>query len=125
MTSSRLVTVKSTRPVASICDEQPHDQPDTLSLSAAILPTLHLFRRALFQISSGDWDFVIGADLSSANERQETTSAPTLPARSQVAKSSLEFANYFRLVLNNQPFYGPSVARARVINAHTLTRSER
>jgi hypothetical protein len=37
---------------------------------------------------------------------------------------SCEFANYFRLLSNNQAFYGPSVARARVINAHTLTRSE-
>jgi hypothetical protein len=38
---------------------------------------------------------------------------------------SFEFANYFRLVFNNHAVHGPSVARARVINAHTLTRSER
>ena len=38
---------------------------------------------------------------------------------------SCEFANYFRLVSNNHAFHGPSVARARVINAHTLTRCER
>jgi hypothetical protein len=41
-----------------------------------------------------------------------------------VLSRSCEFANYFRLVSNNQALHGPSGARTRVINAHTLTRSE-
>src|SRR4029453_5522945 len=45
--SRRASAVKSTRPVESIWDEYPHDQPDVLSLSAIISQYFILVKTAL------------------------------------------------------------------------------
>ena len=85
--------------------------------------------RVLVRLDHGA-GFVIDANHSGVLSRADESTALEEPHNAgknrRILKEpcSCEFANYFRLVSNNQPFYGPSVARARVINAHTLTRSE-
>ncbi len=75
--------------------------------------------------------FIVNANyrgvLSRADERTALEEPHNAGKNRRILKEpcSCEFVNYFRLVLNNHAFYGPSVARARVKNAHTLTRSER
>ncbi len=65
--------------------------------------------------------------LSRADESTALEEAHNAGKNRRILKEpcNFEFANYFPLIFNNHVLHGPSVTRACVINAHTLTRAER